>query len=49
MITQEELDDDQAYWCSLIDWSFLGETKPVSESPTESYKFIIFDISEKEE
>ena len=48
MITQQEVDDDQAYWCSLIDWSFL-EGVPPQEVSTESYKFIIFDLTDTKE
>ena len=43
-ITQEELDDDQAYWCNqLIPKEFLKEE---NKAPvTESYRMVIFDIS----
>lgn len=50
-ITQEEVDDDQAYWCSQIVWPEYQKITPRKEldPPLESYKFVIFDISDKKE
>ena len=46
-ITQEELDNDQAYWCNQLipkEWLTEKNNPPV----VESYKFVIFDISDIE-
>ncbi len=45
MITQEQLDDDQTFWCNqLIPKEWLEEKN--KDSVTESYRIVIFDISD---
>ena len=48
-ITQAELDDDQAYWCSQVVWpDHLLDTNE-GKMVVESYRFVIFDISKPQE
>jgi len=48
IITQEDLDADQAFYCSQVVWP---EYLQIEEStyPLESHKFIILDFSKDEE
>ena len=53
MITQEMLDDDQAFWCALLRMNMVPEHmfgQKESDrvgNPIESYRFVIFDVSDE--
>lgn len=45
MITQEQLDDDQAFWCNQLipkEWLTEENKAPI----TESYRIVILDMSD---
>jgi hypothetical protein len=52
MITQQQIDDDQAFWCQLLMSTLPPELQLSDEEysghPVESYRLVILDLSEDE-
>ncbi len=46
-ITQEVLDEDQAFWCQFAPKELLVPDKELS-GPLVSYRFVILDISDSD-